>query len=203
MTQSRAGTSLARAAGRAGQGAPGIGSREASHRLALCVSLWGPEWKCLRIPASVSAQAQLSPWTTQPDGHELAILLAQQKMLLITYKPSSAQGRVFSNSELTADRRPPLPRASLELGDPLTPTVATAPPGWKPLLLPHVQVEVHTAPSPMGELIDSDVHVLPVFLHPTLGLLPPNLRRDSTLRGPATDWGHSSSGDSLARVPSL
>lgn len=159
----------------------------------MCVSLWGPEWKCLRIPASVSAQAQLSPWTTQPDGHELAILPAQQKMLLITYEPSSAQGRVFSNSELAADRRPLLPGASLKLGDPLTPTVATAPPGWKPLLLPHVQVEVHTAPSPMGELIDSDDHVLPVFLNPTLGLLPSNLRRDSTSGGPATDWDHSSS----------
>lgn len=87
---------------------------------------------------SVSAQAQLSLWTTQPDGHELAILLAQQKMLLITYKRSSAQGRVFPNSELTADRQSLLPGASVELGDPLTPTVATVPPGWKALLLPRV-----------------------------------------------------------------
>lgn len=158
MTQCRAGTSPAWAQGRLGRELQALAA-EKHHTGWLCVCPCGdPSGNVLGFPplvplpgeCSVSAQAQLSPWTTQPDSHELAILPAQQKMLLITYKRSSDQGRVFPSSELTADRQPPLPGASLELGDPLTPTVATAPPGWKPLLLPQVQAEVHTAPIPSG-----------------------------------------------------
>lgn len=106
---------------RAGRkGAPGIGGTEASHRLPLCVSLWGPEWKSVRMPDSFPTSWKvlglclrivipLYHTAFRSDGCKPAILLVQHKMIFNHSQSILSPRQSTPNSEHTAGRQTLLP----------------------------------------------------------------------------------------------